>query len=81
MLAGGDEPPPGAVQRLPSCLALLPVGFAWPGLSPDPPVVSYTTFAPLPTRRPWPFGLSLRTKPGSAVCFCGTVRRVTPPGR
>ncbi len=53
--------------RLPSCLALLPVGFAWPDLSPGPPVVSYTTFSPLPTRR-------------SAVCFCGTVRRVAPPG-
>jgi len=36
------------VQHLPSCLALLPVGFAWPDLSPDPPVVSYTTFSPLP---------------------------------
>ena len=36
------------MQHLPSCLALLPVGFAWLGLSPDPPVVSYTTFSPLP---------------------------------
>jgi len=39
---------PVLMQHLPSCLALLPVGFAWPGLSPDPPVVSYTTFSPLP---------------------------------
>ena len=45
---------PVLVQHLPSCLALLPVGFAWLGLSPDPPVVSYTAFSPLPTLRPWP---------------------------
>ena len=30
------------------CLALLPVGFAWPRRSPASPVVSYTTISPLP---------------------------------
>ena len=35
-------------EGTPSCLALLPVGVAWPALSPAPPVVSYTTFSPLP---------------------------------
>lgn len=30
------------------CLALLPVGVAWPPGSPRTPVVSYTTFSPLP---------------------------------
>jgi len=31
-------------------LALLPVGVAWPPGSPRTPVVSYTTFSPLPGR-------------------------------
>jgi hypothetical protein len=30
------------------CLALLPVGVAWPPVSPRTPVVSYTAFSPLP---------------------------------
>ncbi len=33
---------------LPSCLALLPAGVAWPPRLPGAPVVSYTTFSPLP---------------------------------
>ncbi len=33
------------------CLALLPVGVAWPPGSPRTPVVSYTTFSPLPDRQ------------------------------
>ncbi len=32
-----------------ACLTLLPVGVAWPAMSPRPPVVSYTTFSPSPT--------------------------------
>ena len=36
------------IPDTPSYLALLPVGFAWPARSPRPPVVFYTTFAPLP---------------------------------
>jgi len=39
-----------------ACLALLPVGFAWPATSLPPPVVSYTTLSPLPRLR-------------EAVCF------------
>ena len=38
--------PYGLAPRL--CLALLPVGFAKPARSPEPLVVSYTTFSPLP---------------------------------
>ncbi len=54
-----------------SCLALLPVGVAWPPVSPRAPVVSYTTFSPSPAR-----------SPGPAVCFSVALfRRVTPPGR
>ena len=32
------------------CLALLLMGVTWPPLSPATPVVSYTTFSPLPGR-------------------------------
>lgn len=34
----------------PHCLVLLPVGVAWPPVSPRTPVVSYTTFSPSPRR-------------------------------
>jgi hypothetical protein len=36
--------------RNPFCLALLPVGDAWPVVSPRPPVRSYRTVSPSPTR-------------------------------
>jgi len=51
------------------CLALLLVGFAEPGRSPAPLVVSYTTVSPLPV----PEG-------HRRSALCGTVRRVSPPG-
>jgi len=55
-----------AVPRL--CLALLPVGVTWPPVSPRTPVVSYTTFSPLPG---WLTNL--------AVCFSVALfRRVAP---
>ena len=44
-----QEQPQGLPLRRP-CLALLPVGVAWPPGSPRTPVVSYTTFSPLPGR-------------------------------
>ncbi len=53
---------------LPSCLALLPAGVAWPRRLPGAPVVSYTTFSPLP---------------GLATCgglFLWPCPRVTSPG-
>jgi hypothetical protein len=50
---GTGRPVQGQPQGLPlrrPCLALLPVGVAWPPGSPRTPVVSYTTFSPLPGR-------------------------------
>ena len=55
------------------CLALLSVGFAWPELSPAPPVVSYTAFSPL---RKVPASRTPRGILSVALC-----RRVAPPGR
>lgn len=37
-----------------SCLTLLPMGFAWPRLSPDTPVRSYRTVSPSPPKRQYP---------------------------
>jgi len=51
------------------CLALLPVGVAWPPTLLPTPVVSYTTFSPLPPSM---------TK--AAVLFCGPIRGISPPG-
>jgi len=52
---------PATVRRIRFCLALLLMGFTWPDRSPDPPVSSYLTVSPLPSRpndgRAW------------AVCF------------
>jgi len=62
----GDEQPPGA-EHLPSCLALLPVGFAQPTPSLEPLVVSYTTVSP-----------SLAET--SSLLSVALFRRVTPPG-
>jgi hypothetical protein len=41
-----SDPPP--MLGLRSCLALLPMGVAWPPTLLPTPVVSYTTFSPLP---------------------------------
>lgn len=54
---------------LPSCLALLPTGVAWPCRLPGAPVVSCTTFSPLP---------GLVTFGGLFLWPCP---RVAPPGR
>jgi hypothetical protein len=53
-----------------SCLALLPVGFAWPRRSPASPVVSYTAVSPLP-----------RASSRGGILSVALCRRVTPPGR
>ncbi len=53
----------------PSCLVLLPTGVAWPRRLPGAPVVSYTTFSPLP---------GLTTCGGLFLWPCP---RVSPPGR
>lgn len=61
---------PGNSGEQPSgvpCLVLLRVGFTWPPQSPGVPVVSYTTFSPLP--------------PKGRFVFCGTGPRVAPGGR
>jgi len=74
-LPAGSSGLPGALETsnlraiMPRpCLALLPVGFASASRSPGPPVVSYTTFSPLP---------HIRVR---RSVFCGTFRRVAPPG-
>ena len=54
-----------------SCLALLPVGVAWPPALLPAPVVSYTTFSPSPRTR--------YSVPG-AVLFCGPLRGSPRPG-
>jgi len=54
-------------EGLRSCLALLRVGVAWPPALLPAPVVSYTTFSPLPARTP-------------AVCLCGPVPGFPRPG-
>jgi hypothetical protein len=47
-LEQGNEQLPARRGELPPCLALLPVGVAWPSPLLGTPVVSYTTFSPLP---------------------------------
>jgi len=54
----GDEPPP--TRRFCPCSALLQMGVTWLHLLPDAPVVSYTTFSPLPG---YPGGLFLWPNP------------------
>ena len=46
----GDEQPPIVHGRFHPCLALLPAGVAWPSALLQTPVVSYTTFSPLPPK-------------------------------
>ena len=46
------------------CLTLHRMGVTWPGLLPNPPVVSYTTFSTL--------------RSTNAVCFCGPIQKLTP---
>ena len=46
-LKEGEQPPVCRSRHHP-CLALLPVGVAWPPALLQTPVVSYTTFSPLP---------------------------------
>jgi len=66
---------PCPLARTCPCLTLLPVGFAWPELLPAPPVVSYTTFSPLPLGGVRSHALP---SPRQRRCaFCGTV----PSGR
>ena len=59
----GRLPPRRSAVRL--CLALLPTGVAGPQTLLPAPVVSYTTFSPLPHQ--------------AAVLFCGPIRQVSPP--
>ena len=62
------------------------------GLAPDgvcngrtvtrPPVSSYLTISPLPGQHSLTYSSGKQyLKARRAVCFCGAVRRVTPPGR
>ena len=63
-------------KRARPCLALLPVGVAWPRMSPRAPVVSYTTFSPSPWRH-W----LCAARTSTAVCFSVALfRQVTLPG-
>ena len=64
-------------RRARSCLALLPVGVAWPPVSPRAPVVSYTTFSPSPRRPELHAALALTAVYFSVALF----RQVTLPGR
>ena len=64
-----------------SCLALLQVGVAWPRSSLTAPVVSCTTFSPLPMS--WTSSRrreSHRPESGMGGCFLWPCPRVTPPG-
>jgi hypothetical protein len=70
-LKQGGEPPPTRRDELHPCLALLRIGVAWPPSLLRTPVVSYTTFSPLPVH--------LETRSPSAVCLCGPIRQVAPP--
>ena len=64
-------------ERSRPCLALLPVGVAWPPVSPRAPVVSYTTFSPSPGRPGlprlsaflWPFSVG-SPRPGCYPAPC-----------
>lgn len=58
-----------------SYLALLREGFTKPAPSPGPLVGSYPTFSPLPA------GTASGNVPAGGFPFCGTFRRVAPPGR
>jgi len=62
---------PKGKQWFSPCLALLPMGFAWPTTSLLLPVVSYTTVSPSPPR------MNLNGN----IPLCCTCRRVTSPGR
>jgi len=65
----GSEPLLCPSKRAVRCLALLPVGDAWPVLSPEPPVGYYSAFSPLPpaNRR--------------RIVSVALLRRIAPPGR
>jgi hypothetical protein len=58
----GTSSPPSEIG-LRSCLALLPVGVTWPPALLPTPVVSYTTFSPLPVDR------ESVSKPGFDTCW------------
>ena len=62
-------------------LVLLRLGFTEPAQSPELLVVSYTTVSPLPV--PWHLGARVRACNAGhrRSALCGTLRRVTPPGR
>ena len=62
----------GASHSSLSYLALLRTGFAVPARSPGTAVGSYPTFSPLPAD--W------QSRSRRRSVFCGTVRRVAPPG-
>ena len=78
-VTGGLERPTrassAAGHSIGSYLALLREGFTKPAPSPGPLVGSYPTFSPLPT------GTSYMSAPAGGFPFCGTFRRVAPPGR
>ena len=72
----GDEQPPAVHERLRPYLALLPAGVTWPRTLLRVPVVSYTTFSPLPPQGGsglflWPYPASL-PRPGCYPTLCST---------
>jgi hypothetical protein len=73
----GTSSPPLASELHP-CLALLPMAVAWPPTLLPAPVVSYTTFSPLP--EPAMKIQGTFTAVAQAVVFCGPLRGFPRPG-
>ena len=73
----GTSNPPLASELHP-CLALLLMAVAWPPALLPAPVVSYTTFSPLPGPEPQVLGTCDPVAP--AVVFCGPLRGFPRPG-
>ncbi len=73
----GTSNPPLASELHP-CLALLPMADTWPPTLLPAPVVSYTTFSPLPGSEPQVLGTCDPVAP--AVIFCGPMRGFARPG-
>jgi hypothetical protein len=79
---------PPSTNGLRSCLALLPVGVTWPPALLSAPVVSYTTFSPLPELpgvEGKPYFDTLQKQPlllmaKQAVVFCGPFPGSPRPG-
>lgn len=71
--ASNSRPSVANHVRISFCLALLPVGDAWPTVSPRPPVRSYRTVSPSPTSHP-ARGMQARQYTSLLPCSAGSLR-------